>query len=65
VLSFLRRLVRRRSAEVVGDTSLVSRAGLATRGMRPGDQRHRPTASELDLGQRVGVDVHDPERRQM
>lgn len=63
VLSFLSRLRRRRPAKVVVDDSpLVSRAGLAARGMRPGDSRHRPTATEGDLAGRIGVDLYDSER---
>jgi hypothetical protein len=61
------RLLRRPSAEtrskIVNDPN-VSRAGLATRGMRPGSTRHRPTAHERDLAAKLGVRPYDPHERQ-
>jgi hypothetical protein len=31
--------------------------------MRPGDQRHRPSAREQEFARRAGVDVYDPTDR--
>jgi hypothetical protein len=33
--------------------------------MRPGDQRHRPSADERHLAERIGTSAYDPERRQI
>lgn len=49
------------SAHVVNNQT-VSRAGLATSGMKAGDTRHRPTAAEHDLAARLGVEAYDSER---
>jgi hypothetical protein len=67
VFRIIARLLRRPAVEsgskIVNDPG-ISRAGIMTRGARPGDTRHRPTAHERDLAGRIGVQVYDSERRQ-
>ena len=35
---------------------------MATRGMRAGSQRHRPSQADRDLAERLGVEAYDSER---
>jgi hypothetical protein len=67
VLSFRRRFRKQAALPPVTAASdpAISRAGQAVAGMRPGDQRHRPTQAERDLADRVGTSPYDPERRQI
>jgi hypothetical protein len=57
----LRFFRRPRPSPPVNDPT-ISRAGMMTRGARAGDQRHRPTAHERELAQKLGVQAYDPER---
>jgi hypothetical protein len=67
VLTRLRRWLRRPADERQqgAPDPTISRAGQAVAGMRPGDQRHRPTQAERDLAAKVGVTVHDSTDRRM
>jgi hypothetical protein len=67
VLEFLlRRIFRRRPAEPdLPPGTTVSRGGEIARGMRSGDQRHRPTKADKDLAEKLGTKAYDPEKGQL